>query len=96
MPEITLSYQPRIVICIPVYGWVPGETLVSMASMLVNGFQSRLIIGIKVSSSSGLAPARNELVKQALDEGDTFYTQNFGLPALREALAAYSDRKSVV
>ena len=67
MPEITLSYQPRIVICIPVYGWVPGETLVSMASMLVNGFQSRLIIGIKVSSSSGRAPARNELVKQALE-----------------------------
>lgn len=25
----------------------------------------------------------------ALDEGDTFYTHNFGIPALREALAAY-------
>ena len=25
----------------------------------------------------------------ALDAGDTFYTQNFGIPELREALAAY-------
>jgi aspartate/methionine/tyrosine aminotransferase len=33
-----------------------------------------------------------EVAKQALDAGDTFYTQNFGLPALREALAAYSSR----
>lgn len=33
-----------------------------------------------------------EVAKQALDEGDTFYTQNFGLPALREALAVYSSR----
>ena len=33
-----------------------------------------------------------DIAKQALDEGDTFYTQNFGLPALREALAAYSSR----
>ena len=33
-----------------------------------------------------------DVAKQALDEGDTFYTQNFGLPALREALAAYSSR----
>ena len=33
-----------------------------------------------------------EAAKRALDEGDTFYTQNFGLPALREALAAYSSR----
>lgn len=33
-----------------------------------------------------------DAAKQALDEGDTFYTQNFGLPALREALAAYSSR----
>ena len=33
-----------------------------------------------------------DVAKQALDEGDTFYTQNFGLPALREALAGYSSR----
>ena len=33
-----------------------------------------------------------DVAKQALDDGDTFYTQNFGLPALREALAAYSSR----
>ncbi len=33
-----------------------------------------------------------EVAKSALDAGDTFYTQNFGLPALREALAAYSSR----
>lgn len=33
-----------------------------------------------------------DAAKQALDAGDTFYTQNFGLPALREALAAYSSR----
>ncbi len=33
-----------------------------------------------------------EVAKQALDDGDTFYTQNFGLPALREALATYSSR----
>lgn len=33
-----------------------------------------------------------EAAKQALDQGDTFYTQNVGLPALREALATYSSR----
>lgn len=33
-----------------------------------------------------------DAAKQALDAGDTFYTHNFGLPALREALAAYSSR----
>lgn len=31
-----------------------------------------------------------EAAKSALDSGDTFYTHNLGLPALREALAAYS------
>lgn len=29
---------------------------------------------------------------RALSQGDTFYTQNFGIPALREAIAAYSTR----
>lgn len=33
-----------------------------------------------------------DAAKAALDEGDTFYTHNLGLPALREALAAYSSR----
>ncbi len=33
-----------------------------------------------------------EAAKAALDAGDTFYTHNLGLPALREALAAYSSR----
>ena len=33
-----------------------------------------------------------DAAKQSLDAGDTFYTQNFGLPALRETLAAYSSR----
>ena len=31
-----------------------------------------------------------EAAKSALDTGDTFYTQNLGIPALREALARYS------
>ena len=31
-----------------------------------------------------------DVAKQSLDAGETFYTQNFGLPALRETLAAYS------
>ena len=31
-----------------------------------------------------------EAAKSALDTGDTFYTQNLGIPALREALACYS------
>lgn len=31
-----------------------------------------------------------EAAKSALDAGDTFYTQNLGLPELREALARYS------
>ena len=30
-----------------------------------------------------------DAAKQALDAGDTFYTHNFGIPPLREALAAY-------
>jgi aspartate/methionine/tyrosine aminotransferase len=33
-----------------------------------------------------------DAAKAALDAGDTFYTHNLGLPALREALAAYSSR----
>ena len=33
-----------------------------------------------------------EAAKAALDAGDTFYTHNLGLPALRETLAAYSSR----
>lgn len=33
-----------------------------------------------------------DAAKAALDEGDTFYTHNLGLPALREALAAYASR----
>ncbi|MCE2870128.1 MAG: pyridoxal phosphate-dependent aminotransferase [Oxalobacteraceae bacterium] len=33
-----------------------------------------------------------EAAKQSLDAGETFYTQNFGLPALRETIAAYSSR----
>ena len=33
-----------------------------------------------------------DVAKQSLDDGDTFYTHNFGLPALRETLAAYSSR----
>ena len=33
-----------------------------------------------------------DAAKQSLDAGETFYTQNFGLPALRETLAAYSSR----
>ena len=33
-----------------------------------------------------------DAAKSALDAGDTFYTHNLGLPALREALAAYSSR----
>lgn len=33
-----------------------------------------------------------EAAKAALDSGDTFYTHNLGLPALREALAAYSSQ----
>ena len=33
-----------------------------------------------------------DAAKQSLDTGETFYTQNFGLPALRETLAAYSSR----
>lgn len=33
-----------------------------------------------------------DAAKHSLDAGETFYTQNFGLPALREALAAYSSR----
>jgi len=30
-----------------------------------------------------------EAAKQALDAGDTFYTHNFGIPPLREAIASY-------
>ncbi|OWW18666.1 pyridoxal phosphate-dependent aminotransferase [Noviherbaspirillum denitrificans] len=30
-----------------------------------------------------------EAAKQSLDAGDTFYTHNFGIPPLREAIAAY-------
>lgn len=33
-----------------------------------------------------------EAASLALSRGDTFYTQNFGIPALREAIAAYSTR----
>lgn len=33
-----------------------------------------------------------DAAKAALDAGDTFYTHNLGLPALREALASYSSR----
>ncbi len=33
-----------------------------------------------------------DAAKAALDAGDTFYTHNLGLPALREALATYSSR----
>ena len=33
-----------------------------------------------------------DAAKAALDEGDTFYTHNLGMPELREALAAYSTR----
>lgn len=33
-----------------------------------------------------------DAAKEALDAGDTFYTQNLGLPDLRDALAAYSSR----
>lgn len=33
-----------------------------------------------------------DAAKAGLDAGDTFYTHNLGLPALREALAAYSSR----
>ncbi|MEY3789482.1 MAG: hypothetical protein RLZ09_318 [Pseudomonadota bacterium] len=33
-----------------------------------------------------------DAAKQSLDAGETFYTQNFGLPALRETLADYSSR----
>lgn len=33
-----------------------------------------------------------DAAKQSLDAGETFYTQNFGLPALRETIAAYSSR----
>jgi aspartate/methionine/tyrosine aminotransferase len=33
-----------------------------------------------------------EAASLALFRGDTFYTQNFGIPALREAIAAYSTR----
>ncbi len=33
-----------------------------------------------------------EAAKAALDAGDTFYTHNLGMPALREALAVYSSR----
>ena len=31
-----------------------------------------------------------EAAKSALDTGDTFYTHNLGIPALREALAHYA------
>jgi aspartate/methionine/tyrosine aminotransferase len=31
-----------------------------------------------------------EAAKKALDDGDTFYTSNFGIPPLREALAKYT------
>ncbi len=30
-----------------------------------------------------------EAAKRALDDGDTFYTSNYGIPALREAIAVY-------
>jgi aspartate/methionine/tyrosine aminotransferase len=33
-----------------------------------------------------------DAAKLSLDAGETFYTQNFGLPALRETIAAYSSR----
>jgi aspartate/methionine/tyrosine aminotransferase len=33
-----------------------------------------------------------DAAKAALDAGDTFYTHNLGMPALRETLAAYSSR----
>jgi aspartate/methionine/tyrosine aminotransferase len=33
-----------------------------------------------------------EAASLALSRGDTFYTQNFGIPALREAIATYSTR----
>lgn len=33
-----------------------------------------------------------EAASLALSRGDTFYTQNFGIPGLREAIAAYSTR----
>lgn len=33
-----------------------------------------------------------EAAKSSLDAGETFYTHNLGLPALREALAAYASR----
>jgi aspartate/methionine/tyrosine aminotransferase len=33
-----------------------------------------------------------EAAKAALDAGDTFYTQNFGIPALRQAVAQYLDQ----
>ncbi|MFZ6672939.1 pyridoxal phosphate-dependent aminotransferase [Undibacterium sp. Xuan67W] len=34
-------------------------------------------------------PFIREAAKQALDAGDTFYTHNYGIPALRTAIAAY-------
>ncbi|HEX7649541.1 MAG TPA: aminotransferase class I/II-fold pyridoxal phosphate-dependent enzyme, partial [Noviherbaspirillum sp.] len=33
-----------------------------------------------------------DAAKEALDAGDTFYTHNFGIPPLREAIAAYLSR----
>jgi aspartate/methionine/tyrosine aminotransferase len=33
-----------------------------------------------------------EAAARALERGETFYTHNYGLPALREALAAYVTR----
>jgi aspartate/methionine/tyrosine aminotransferase len=37
-------------------------------------------------------PFIRDAAKQALDEGDTFYTHNFGIPPLREAISAYLSR----
>jgi hypothetical protein len=63
-PE-TLQVKPKVIVCQPIYGWVPAEAALSFATLLTCGSQKGLIGGIALNFHGVLSEARNHLVEEA-------------------------------
>jgi hypothetical protein len=66
MPEIALPYQPRVVICVPIYGWIPAETAASFSQLILNATKNGLLAGFKYTSNTYIHTARNILIQEAM------------------------------
>lgn len=71
MPEVEMTYKPRVVVCVPIYGWVPAETAASFSNLILNATRNGILAGFKYTSNTYVHEARNILIREAMELNPT-------------------------